>query len=531
MGRSCVTGIFSLARRAPAGVCAPSLSYKRAPMRAPATLATLLAAVALLLPALSHAEAERDRFSAGGYFRIMTRPDLQGGDGRLGFWNLYGRLLNEGPHAMLEGRLEVLPPVSGRNEPWATVHARVEGGTISGADIRGGTLGDFRLSQLYVRAGNVLLDRVVWQVGTIESYFNDLGLYDMRPAQILENMVGLSARYDVGPVDVLLGVGDSGFALRRAQYSTVFTAGGSLRYRLIPGRVEVGAGGHAYFEPAVPGSRFAPYATPGVRYEDFVRREVVRHYFEENPGTEDFFPRPEPKDNLSWKAVGYLGFGGLGPLRWNNLFANYQRVHPDNFYSEQFGGRDFLVFVSDLTDQRYQINVGNEMQLGLIPNRLDAVWGVVYGHHWNEDNEIAAGEDNRRFYSTVLRLQLYLTRTTHFLVENALAREQSLNGNLFRERQDSIFANTGGIPDTRGLEYGDSDRRDTWQFKAGFVLNPTGPGIFTRPSLRLLYGLQRSSQHAAFGSGFVEDLNQDNIFMGPERHSHHVVAIEAEGWF
>jgi hypothetical protein len=494
-----------------------------------AFLAALL--VTGLVPALAHAEPERDRFSAGGYFRIMTRPDLQGGDGRLGFWNLHGRLLNEGPYAMLEGRLELLPPTPARNEVWATVHARVEGGTVSNADIRGGTLGDFRLSQLYVRAGNILLNRVVWQVGTLESYFNDLGLYDMRPAQILENMVGLSARYDVGPVDVLLGVGDAGFALRGLQYSTVFTGGGSARFRILPGRLEVGVGGHAQFEPAVPGSRFAPYATPGVVFEDFHRREVIRRWVEENPGAEDFFPRPEPRDNLSWKTVGYLGFGNLGPLRWNNLFVNYLRRHPQNFYTERFGDRDFLIFISHLTDERFEVNVGNEMQLELVPGRLDAVWGVLYGHHWNRDNTIAAGEDNRRYYSTVLRLQLYLTRTTHLLVENSLAREVSLNGNLFRERQTSVFANTGGVPDTRGLEFGDTDTRETWQFKAGVVLNPTGRGIYSRPSLRLLYGLQRSNQHAAFGSAFVESLDQFNQFRGPERHWHSLVAIEAEGWF
>jgi len=44
----------------------------------------------------------------GGYFRVMTRPDFQGGDGRLGYWNLYGRLLNEGPFVALETQLHLL---------------------------------------------------------------------------------------------------------------------------------------------------------------------------------------------------------------------------------------------------------------------------------------------------------------------------------------------------------------------------------------------------------------------------------------
>ena len=35
----------------------------------------------------------------GGYVRVMARPSLQGGAGQLGHWNLYGRLMNEGPYA------------------------------------------------------------------------------------------------------------------------------------------------------------------------------------------------------------------------------------------------------------------------------------------------------------------------------------------------------------------------------------------------------------------------------------------------
>lgn len=507
----------------------------RAPVRTwPALLRGLLAAlgtVALALPSPAHAEAQRDRFSAGGYFRVMTRPDLQGGNGQLGFWNLYGRLLNEGPYAMLEMRLDVLQSPPGRNDPWAAVQAKLEGGSVMNADPGAGALSNFRLSQLFVRGGNILLDRVTWQVGTIESYFGDLGLYDVRPTQILEQMVGLSARYELDRVDLLLGAGDSGYGIRGFEYSTVFTAGGSARFRILPGHLEAGVGGHYAFEPEVQGNRFAPYATPNVDYEDFVRREVVRRFLEENPGEQDLFTRPVPTQNASWKVVGYLGFGGMGPIRWNNFFINYLKRHPQNFYTETFEGREFDIYISELTDDRYELNAGNEMQIQIIPDRLDAVWGALYGRHRNYDNEIAAGEDNREFYSTVLRLQLYLTKTTHLLLENALAREISLNGNLFREHVNSVFVSEDGLSNTRGLEFGDSDKRDTWQLKTGIVLNPTGFGIYARPSLRLLYGLQYSTQQAAFGNGFVESLDQFNVFAGPERHWHSVVAIEAEGWF
>ena len=60
----------------------------------------------------------------------MTRPDFQGGNGQLGFWNLYGRLLNEGPYAKLALRLNVLPQDPTSDQVWAHVDAQIEGGSI-----------------------------------------------------------------------------------------------------------------------------------------------------------------------------------------------------------------------------------------------------------------------------------------------------------------------------------------------------------------------------------------------------------------
>ena len=53
-----------------------------------------------LLAATVLAQAQPDRVSGAGYFRIAARPDWEGGNGRLGLWNLYGRLMNEGPYAI-----------------------------------------------------------------------------------------------------------------------------------------------------------------------------------------------------------------------------------------------------------------------------------------------------------------------------------------------------------------------------------------------------------------------------------------------
>ena len=96
---------------------------------------------------------------------------------------------------------------------------------------------------------------------------------------------------------------------------------------------------------------------------------------------------------------------------------------------------------------------------------------------------------------------------------------------------NSIFSNTEGRPDVRGLEFGDSDTRNTFQLKAGPVLQPTGRGIFNRPSLRFLYGMQYSSQNNAFGNAFVDTIDQYNDFQPVEQRIHHLVAAEAEVWF
>jgi hypothetical protein len=63
------------------------------------------------------------------------------------------------------------------------------------------------------------------------------------------------------------------------------------------------------------------------------------------------------------------------------------------------------------------------------------------------------------------------------------------------------------------------------------VFNPTGYGIYARPSLRLLYGAQYSTQQAAFGNGFSDSLAAFNQFPGSEIHWHHLISLEAEGWF
>jgi hypothetical protein len=465
----------------------------------------------------------------GGYFRIMTRPDLQGGSGRLGYWNLYGRLLNEGPYATLDFRYQMADKsLDGR--PWTSVHARVEGGSIGNADIYNGSLSQLRLSQTYVLAGNTGIPGVIWQLGTLDTYFGDLALYDFRPAQIFNDTVGLSARYQTDNFEILVGGGDSGYAIRQENYNTVFTGGGTIRYRPIK-RLELGLGGQYRYEPTIEGNRASPYRTPDINFEDYIRKEVIQNYTEENPYRLLDFPDPEPVSASSMKAIGYLGFGGFGPVIWNNLYFTYERRHPEGPVLETYKDSEYTLHITDLTDERTILFLGNEIQLRIIPNRFDIAWAAVYGNHLDGDNDILPSDHDRSYSSTVLRSQVYIRPTLHLLLESSLAKESSRNGNNFREHSDSIFQNSDGFPDSRGLEMGDTDTRITWQGKGGFVLNPLGIGLFSRPSLRILYGAQHSNQNNAFGNQFVENLDQYNEFGNVEQHWHHVIAMETEVWF
>lgn len=466
----------------------------------------------------------------GGYFRVMTRPDFAGGDGKLGYWNLYGRLLNEGPYGALELKLSLLEQQSGAAVPWSDLHVKIEGGSVANADSGGGALSLFRLSQVYGQAGNVLIPGVVWRIGTLESTFGDLGLYDMRPAQVLFDTVGLQGTVPTEHLDVVLGFGDAGYALKGGHYNTVLSGGGTARLRL-GHHLELGAGGQGYFEPEVVGNRYAPYQTPGLSYEEYIRKEFMLDYAEENPGAPYDVPPPEARSSTSGKAVGYLGFGDLGPLRWNNFFASYQKLHPKDFYTESYNGISADIYIHDLTDERTVLLLGDEAQIRVLPEHLDMVLGGLYGVHQDADNRIAPSDDDRRYWSAIGRVQAYLRPTLHLLLESSYAKETSLNGNAFRQHADSIFTGTDGVQDAEGLAYGDSDTRTTFQGKAGFVLNPLGPGIYTRPSLRILYGAQWSSQNNAFGNSFVETIDDYNYFGNIERHWHHVLALETEVWF
>jgi hypothetical protein len=490
----------------------------------------LLVGLVLTLATEAHADAESDRASAWGYFRISTRPDFQGGNGALGFWNLYGRLLNEGQYAELNLGLKALQNQPGTDDPWADVKVRLACTSYGQTDPGNGSFVNCRISQFFVEAGNVLLSKVTWRLGTQEYYHGDLGLYDFRPTNLFTDMIGLSADYKSDRGELLFVLGDAGYSLRGSLYNTVLVGGAVASYRPTD-HFDIGIGGELRYEPKVTGDRNAPYYTPGISYEDFIRHEVILRFLEEHPGQENFFTQPVATDANSWELMGFFEFGDFGPLRWNKLQANLQKLHPQNVYQETFQGRTYDIFLKALTDQKYQVNAGDQAEITVLPGKLDLLLSGWLSYALDKDNEIAPSDDNRLIWSVLGRAVYYITPTFHWLTEAVYANEHSLNGNAYRDHADSIFRSTNGVSDTRGLEFGDDDTRRTTQLKFGFTLNPTGKGIFARPELRLLYGLQYSTQQAAYGSGFNTDLSQFNNFASPERHWHSVIALEAEGWF
>lgn len=214
----------------------------------------------------------------GGYFRVQARPDLVGGDARLGDSALYGRLLNEGPWALVHLRQDLVPK-KGR-DPWGDLHLRVEGGSLPGADGSNGALDAFRVSQFYVQGGNLGPKHVTFRVGTLETTFGDLWLFDARPTQLLTDVLGAQATWAPDDTEVVLAAGDAGWTMSGADHHAVPSVGGSVR-RTLGEHVAVGLGGQAWRD-----------------------------------------------DEVTGKVTGYVGVGKAGPLTWNRLQVVWQR-RPD----------------------------------------------------------------------------------------------------------------------------------------------------------------------------------------------------------
>ena len=204
----------------------------------------------------------------GGYLRVMTRG--LGGDGPWEYWNLYGRLLNEGPFVALETQLHLLRQEPGSDEVWTLIHGRIEGGSVGNADLGNGRLDNMRLTQLYVQAGNVVLPGVTWQVGTLQTWMGDLGLYDMRPSTLFDDTVGLSGHWQKDKIDVLVGLEWVRSQRRTIQHRHENECTGATRATVGDRR-----GRTTGMSPKSSAIGSRP-STPDISYEDWLRQGLIR---------------------------------------------------------------------------------------------------------------------------------------------------------------------------------------------------------------------------------------------------------------
>jgi maltoporin len=499
-----------------------------------------------------------DRLNFSGYFRIAGRYDGEN-DNRLGWWTAYGRLLNETSWLTMQLDNHLIVPQKADDER-TTLVLRIEGGSLRNADGGFGRLDNYRVTQIYLETENVAIDNFVTTTGTIWYNMGYIGIYDLYVSQIFWETVGMRAgqRWN-GRLEYQIGVGDSGYNIYNMRqttepnyvntgYNPVPTAGAVVRANLAdlkPFKAAfpftnyfwVGMGAQFHVETENPGSPNAPHTTPNISYEDYLRGEVLKNYLKENPDRLDDFPNAESTSAFYYKATGWVGFNlkrKLGPVRlnWNDLSISVVRKRPDMAVREAWEGQERNIYVSSLTDERYEIYIVDEMQWSLIHNLLDMNIGLLYSSSWDDDNKISPGDNNRQVFSVVIRPQYYFTKHLHALLEVSLAREVSSNGNMFREHHDSIEESRDGLSYYRGLEWGDADTKDTFQIKFGPVFNPNGRGIYNRPSIRLLFGAQYSNVHAAFGNSRVQSLEQRNNFnFRKDVHWHYIVSLEAEHWW
>lgn len=490
------------------------------------------------------------------YVRASAQDDFGYNSPTLGWSPFYGRLMNETPWLMADFGYHVVRPERPGGER-ATLFMRIEGGSYRGFNMGQGSLSNFAINQVWLETENVLFKSLVTQTGNLWYNMGYIGIFDNFTAQVFYDTVGFRAGQRTKLFEYFLGAGDSGWSLYRNraydgweghQYAVIPTVGGLVRVNLyeiealksfsnkfMP-RWQAGASFQMMWERTNETMRGAPYQTPNVAYADVMRGEAFKKFMLENPGNSDFFPWARPQPANYWRYTAWTGFGGpeLGPIKvyWNDLSVRFEKKAPQIAVRETYNDESKDIYIAAFTDERYDFSLYDEIQLRLLPNHFDLNAGFGFGKSWDNDNRIRPDDHNSTRYSFVIRPMWYITDHLHYLVELVYAREKSSIGNRYREHFNSIKSNTQGIPDSQGLEWGDTDTKHTYQIKTGFTINPAGRGIYSRPVIRLLYGVQHSNVQAAFGNTFEESLSRRNQFnLNRDIHWHHMVRVEFEHWF
>lgn len=481
-----------------------------------------------------------DRFFYDLYFRISARSDMGHGSKTLGWWPLYGRLMNE-TNWFTFGLGFNLMDQEKKSDPGARLYMRVEGNSVRTGDEGAGSLGNFSFTQFYLETTNIPSKNFVVQAGTLWYNMGYIGIYDFYVAQSLWETVGvrLGMRHD--NMEWFIGLGDSGYsALKERQktypdagYNSIPTLAGIFKVKLGK-NFWVGSSAMMRYEMSEEGNPNSPHKTD-VDYRDVLRGDVLKKYIDNNPTdpNADSFPGATSLSDLSWRLTFWMGFNAksLG-LQWNDLSISFENSPAELARRFTYNGITKDVYVSGFSDERYDLTIADESQWVLVKDKLDLILAGAFGYAMDNDNKYLPDDRNRMILSLVMRPQYYITEHFHFLTELSMAVEKSLKGNRYREHYDSIQANTGGVPDPDGLEWGDTDTKYTFQFKTGLVFNPAGRGIYKRPAIRLLFGVQYSNVHAAFSNSYNESLNRQNTFNKREDiHWHYMISLEVEHWF
>ncbi|MCS6983501.1 MAG: hypothetical protein NZM25_00040 [Leptospiraceae bacterium] len=490
------------------------------------------------------------------YFRASVQDDFGYNAPTLGWWPFYGRLMNETPWLMADFGYHVVRPES-PGAARATLFLRIEGGSYRSFDASQGTLGNYNINHIWLETENVLMRHLVTQTGSLWYNLGYIGLFDNFTAQVFWETIGIRVGHRLPTFEYFVGYGDSGWAIYRSrrgdgwhghQYANIPTVGALVRvnlYEVGPLKSftarflpfwQMGATVQVMYERQNENLRGSPHQTPQVSYQDVLRGEAFEKFMLENPGSADYFPWAQPMSVTYGRATFWTGFSGpeLGPIKlyWNDFSLRLEKKPPQIAVTESYEGETKDIYISGFTDERYELMLFDELQLRLLPNYFDLNAGFGFGRSWDQDNRFRPDDHNRLIYSFVFRPIWYITEQLHYLIELVYAREKSTVGNRYREHFNSMKSNTRGVPDADGLEWGDTDTKHTYQIKTGFTINPAGRGIYSRPTIRLLYGAQFSNVHAAFGNTFEESLSRRNQFaMNRDVHWHHMVRAEFEHWF
>ena len=504
---------------------------------------------------------KEDPYEIGLYFRIMSRYDFGANSSTLGWWPLYGRLLNETPWIKLDLDYDIIKSEK-KGGPKATVWARLEGGSVRNADDGIGNLNNYRITQFNLATENTPWQGFVMQAGTIWYNMGYIGIYDFYVSQLFYKTIGFRVGQISKNIEYHIGIGDAGYSILQDRKNALEQAGhyfGNLKYNTIPtiggltkinlykfnfmdkldwlGYIQLGVGFELFIEPKNQHNPVTPHQTPEFTYDSVFRKKAIRDFIVLNSGQANNFPIPEAVSASSWRFSLWVGFAlnldlGTVKIKWNDLSFFLEKRHPWIALSDESNSIKKDIYVSNFTDEIIDLWLIDEVQLVLWKKKLDMNIGFALIWSHDGDNLNLPNNNNRIAFSVITKPQYYITREIHILSELSLAVEKSTIGNQYREHWDSIQSNTNGVPNKDGKEWGDTNQKFTFQFKIGPVFNFNGYGINTRPSIRVLYGVQYSNVHAAFGNTFNESLNRQNLFLSrQDMHLHHIISFEAEHWF